>query len=69
MKRTRTTNLDLSNVYGNKKSWYSDFETASLYAREESDGIHVYKAQRELVLFLINPPTATWSEFGTLLNH
>lgn len=54
MKRTRTTNLDLSNVYGNKKSWYSDFETASLYAREESDGIHVYKAQRELVLFCLN---------------
>ena len=54
MKRTRDTNLDLTNVYGNKKAWYSDFEIASLYARKDSDGLHVYKPQRELILFCLN---------------
>jgi hypothetical protein len=48
------TNLDLSNSYGNKKSWYSDFETSQIYAKEEGDGIHVYKPQRNLTLFCLN---------------
>ena len=54
MRRTKNTNLDLENIYGNKKAWYSDFEIASLYARKDSEGLHVYKPQRELVLFCLN---------------
>ncbi len=48
------TNLDLSNSYGNKKSWYSDFETSQLYAKNEGEGIHVYKPQRNLTMFCLN---------------
>ena len=54
MGRVTKTNLDLSNVFGNKKAWYSDFEIASLYARKNYEGLHVYKPQRELTLFCLN---------------